>query len=105
MAYILNTWKKTGKVLYPQNTYNTEDYVHDHNPFCLDDHYVRDERGNVLVRYQFYTKDPITFNESLEYDIKCPRCGAVMRLCGNAYNDDHYHGIYKCRRCDGEGGR
>ncbi|MBQ0072228.1 MAG: hypothetical protein KBS81_10335 [Spirochaetales bacterium] len=101
--YVLNPYRG-GKTLYPHNILSSEEYVHSHHSFSLDAHYLKDERGKVLVRYQFYTHDPITFNESLEYDIKCPRCGSVMRLCGNGY-DGHYHGLYKCRRCDGEGGR
>ena len=102
-TYALNPYRG-GKTLYPQSVFSTEEYVHSHNPFSLDTHYVHGKRGNLLARYQFYSCDPISFNESLEYDIKCPRCGSTMRLCGNGY-DGHYHGFYKCRSCDGEGER
>lgn len=42
--YILHSYRG-GKILYPQNTFSTEDYVHSHHSFSLDAHYLKDEKG------------------------------------------------------------
>ena len=101
-SYILRT-VRDGKVLYPQDTLNTSEFVHDNNSLCLDEFIVSDRFRNTYRRYRLHTQEPHRFYDTMDYDIKCPRCGDILRLCGNPI-DLHDHGLYRCRRCDGERG-
>ncbi len=81
-TYILNRYKG-GKTLYPKSDFTVSDVLHEEHEFSLDEHYVNDEHGRTFCRYRLHTKEPYRFYDTLDYDIKCPRCGDVLRLCGN----------------------
>ena len=59
--------------------------------------YVLNNFKNGITLYP--KMDAYHFYDTMEYDIKCPHCGDVLRLCGNPL-DLHEHGLYRCRRCD-----
>ena len=99
-TYILNTCKG-GMTLYPKDSCSTSEVIHESAEFCLDTYLERDRYGKVYSRYRFCTKEPYRFFDTMDFDIKCPRCGGMLRLCGNPI-DLHEHGLYRCRRCDGE---
>lgn len=100
-TYILRPLKPSGKTLYPNVQCGDRESAHATNEFCLDGHVIRNEYGKPFYRYRFHTQKPYRFFDTLEFDIKCPKCGSTLRLCGNPY-DLNDHGLYKCSRCDGE---
>ena len=101
-TYPLNAYKKGGKYLLPQSVMNTDEFVREHNDLCLQEYLIDEGYSNYKHRYRFYSRKPMRFSDTLEYDIKCPHCNNVLRLC-DAPVDFNYHGLYKCRFCDNEG--
>ena len=97
-TYVLNHFKG-GKTLYPKDEYRTSESIHKTEEFSLDEDLFQDEHRNIYARYRLHTKDAYRFYDTMDYDIKCPRCGDVLRLCGNPI-DLHNHGLYRCRRCE-----
>lgn len=103
-AYPLNAYKKGGTYLIPAHTSNTDEFVRDTNSVSLIEYLVDEGYGKLSRRYRLYTRQPMSFADSLEYDIVCPHCGNKLRVCGNQI-DSHAHGLYKCRNCDDERSR
>ena len=100
-TYPLLAYKKGGTYLIPTSTWNTDEYLREHNDLCLQEHLVNDGHGNMQRRYRLFSRNYMRFADTLEYDIKCPHCNNKLRLCGNPV-DANYHGLYKCRVCDNE---
>ncbi len=98
-SYILKPYSKGGKTLYPRSDFRTAECLHDKEEFCLDEFHIQDDCRKVYARYRLHTKEPYRFYDTMDFDIRCPRCGDVLRLCGNPI-DLHDHGVYRCRRCD-----
>lgn len=98
-AYRL-TIPNRGRCVLPVNTsYNTEEYVMEHTNMCLIERLMQDQNGGFNCRYRLHTSSPMRFEDTLEYDIGCPRCNGMLRLCGRPV--DYYdHGLYKCPTCD-----
>ena len=88
-----------GKYLAPVSTSNTADYVKETRDMSLLEHVVDDGNGHHKYRYRLLTKEPTRFEDTLEYDIGCPRCTSQLRLCGRPL-DAYDHGLYKCPVCD-----
>ncbi|MBR3473949.1 MAG: hypothetical protein IKH34_02655 [Oscillospiraceae bacterium] len=63
------------------------------------EHVVDGSDGHHKYRYRLHTKEPTRFEDTLEYDIGCPRCTSQLRLCGRPL-DAYDHGLYKCQVCD-----
>ena len=97
--YVLEAVKEGERVLYPRQ--NTRSSINDHSSreFSLEEELFHDQYKHIYARYRFHTRDPYRFYDTMDYDIKCPRCGDILRLCGNPI-DLHGHGLYRCRRCD-----
>ena len=98
-SFTFYTYKKGSNTLFPKNASRTEEYLADHERIFMTDHLVKDDRGRTYFRYRLKSRDPMRFTDTLEYDIKCPRCQGDLRLCGMPL-DSTTHGLYKCRRCD-----
>jgi len=88
-----------GKYLAPVSTSNTADYVRETRDMSLIEHVVDDGNGHHKYRYRLHTKEPTRFEDTLEYDIGCPRCTSQLRFCGRPL-DAYDHGLYKCPVCD-----
>lgn len=93
------TIPKTGRYIHPSHTGNTAEYVKEHYEMSLVDHLVSNGSGNCVHRYRLHTRRASRFEDTLEYDIACPRCSSMLRICGKPL--DYYdHGLYKCPVCD-----
>lgn len=88
-----------GKYLVPQDNFNTVDFVTEHSELSLIENLVDDGKGNKVHRYRLHSREPMSYSESLEFDISCPHCQDNLRVCGDRV-DVHNHGLYKCRSCD-----
>ncbi len=100
-TYPLYLYERGGKYLRPGNTGNTDEYIRNANELSLIEFLADEGCGRMSRRYRLYTRTPMSFSGSLEYDIACPHCGSQLRVCGN-YIDAHTHALYKCRNCDDE---
>lgn len=98
-TYSLRPFKIGGKILYPKEELGDKERTHSYNEFCLDEYLLKDEHGRLYSRYRLHTREPYQFFDTMEFDIKCPKCGTNLRLCGNPH-DLNDHGLYKCRKCD-----
>lgn len=78
---------------------NTAEFVMDNYKMSLAEYWTTNEKGKSERRYRLHTREPERFEDTLEYDIACPRCGNKLRLCGRPV--DHYdHGLYRCPVCN-----
>ena len=100
-SFAFFTHNKGGTVLFPKNDLLSEEYLAEHARLYMTDHLARDDGGRTYFRYRLKSCGPMRFTDTLEYDIKCPRCHGDLRLCGMPL-DSTTHGLYKCRRCDKE---
>lgn len=100
-SFTFYTYNKGAKVLFPKDAMRTEEYLAEHERLFMTDHLAKDDRGKNYFRYRLKSCEPMRFTDTLEYDIKCPRCHGDLRLCGMPL-DSMTHGLYKCRRCDKE---
>lgn len=100
-AYPLYPFEKGGNFLRPGNSSGTDEYVRKSNELSLIEYLVDEGYGRTSRRYRLCTRTPMSFSDSLEYDIACPRCGSHLRVCGNQI-DSNTHALYKCRCCDNE---
>lgn len=88
-----------GKYLAPKSSGNTDEFVMENNDMCLVEHCVDAGYGKYKYRFRLHTGQPARFEDTLEYDIACPRCHTYLRLCGRPL-DAYDHGLYKCPACD-----
>ena len=88
-----------GKYLHPVSCSNTAEFVMEERSVCLVEHLVVEGYGRYKYRYRLHTKEPTRFEDTLEYDIGCPRCQGHLRLCGRPL-DAYDHGLYKCPICE-----
>ena len=97
-AYGLPT-PSNGRFIHPAATGNTAEFVMDTHDMSLVEHLVSDGNGGFNHRYRLHTRFAARFEDTLEYDIGCPRCNGMLRLCGRPL-DRYDHGLYKCPVCD-----
>ena len=98
-SHPLTAFKKGGKYLICGSTLNTDEYVRETYSLSLNEYLVNDGHNNYIRRYRLYSRDPMSVEDSMEYDIECPHCHSVLRICGETI-DSHNHGLYKCRACE-----
>jgi len=101
-TYPLFAFKSGGRYLTAGSTSSTDEYIRETNELSLIEYLVDEGFGKTARRYRLFTRTPMSFADSLEYDIACPHCSSQLRLCGNQI-DSTTHGLYKCRHCDEEG--
>lgn len=97
-AYEFHNYKN-GNYLLPVHTFCTGEYVKEHCDMSLVEHIVSGQYGKYKYRYRLHTYYPTRFEDTLDYDVACPRCNCKMRLCGGPL-DSHDQGLYKCPRCE-----
>ena len=89
-----------GKYLAPVSTSTTVEFVKENREMSLIEHMIDGSDGYYKFRFRLHTRKPASFEDTLEYDIGCPRCTtAKLRLCGRPL-DAYDHGLYKCPVCD-----
>lgn len=92
---------KNSRTLHPIHNFNTEEYNTEHNDLVLLEGLKEIKPYTHVRRYRLYSREEMSFAESLNYDIKCPHCGDTLRLCAG-HVDFHNMGLYYCERCDKE---
>ncbi len=90
---------REGKYLAPTNSANTAEFILENNEMSLVERCIEEGYGRYKYRYRLHTKYPALYEDTLEYDIACPRCRTHLRLCGRPI-DSYDHGLYKCPACD-----
>ncbi len=90
--------------LHPNSTSYTEEYADRMCEFYLTDEIHSDEHNNLKKFYRLHSPHIAhNNNQALVYDVRCPKCNAVMRQVTTNL-DYHTLGYYECKRCN-KGGR
>ena len=89
-VYPLHSNSNNSAVKIPTHTWNTEEFVREHNNL-----YIREEQKH---HYRLCARNPHRMDDFLPYDIQCPHCGDTMKIIGGpkSYNE---LGLYVCKRC------
>ena len=89
-CYPLINGNSSGKLKTPTHTWNSEEYVREHN-----DLYLTSEPGR---KFRLHATHAHSVNDYLAYDIKCPHCSNLLTHVGRPidYND---LGLYACKFC------
>lgn len=98
----LYPYKKDGETFRVENRfYMFSDYGIINVSNCklyLKDKLVKNDNGNINTYYQLHTKYPIILNDTLPYNIECPKCRTYLKL--HQLNAGLYeHSWYVCPRC------
>ena len=99
-TYPLKANKINNRMLSPQDTFLTEEYIRDHYDLYLKTEYITDEHGETKSYYRLHSKHPHTIEMALAYEIKCPRsCYHTLKQVGRCLNS-HELGLYECPVCN-----
>ena len=85
-------------ILTPQNTYYSEEYCARICDLYLTDQLHRNEKGNMQKYYRLHAKHDHTPEMALAYEIKCPKCGQIMKHV-TRQNRFTELGLYTCKHC------
>ena len=101
MNYPLRRNKVDPKVLYPSNSYYSDEYARDHCSLYLSTDYVKDDWTEKLHKYyRLHSTKPHSIDMALGYEIECPECHRTkMRQIGRSLNA-YDLGLYYCPDCD-----
>ena len=99
MNYPLTVNKKDGVTLTPHNSYYSDEYASKMCDLYLTAKVYRNEHGKMQRYYRLNAKHDHTIEQALAYNIKCPKCGAMMKQVGrqNSYTE---LGLYTCPKCE-----
>ncbi len=98
--YPLKQNKVDWRVLHPQNTSYTEEYIKGRYDLYLTTEFAEDASGRPKRYYRLHARSPHTIEMALAYDVKCPTCGtATLKQVGRC-KDYHTLGLYECPVCD-----
>lgn len=98
----LRGYNKHSKKLYGfESCYLLDDEIAK-NKFYLRDETKIDAHNNTIIKlYRFMTSEPMSYENSLSYDLHCPVCGGELRVHGLPI-DSRAHALYKCTHCSKE---
>ncbi len=102
MNYPLRRNKFDPKILYPERSYYTEEYLKNHYELYLTTDYVKGEWGKLHKYYRLHASQPHTLDMTLGYEIQCPKCHRrTLRQIGRCLGM-YDLGLYYCPECDKE---
>lgn len=67
--------------------------------FYLTDYLHKTDSGHINSYYQLHTKDYYHINDTMQFDIKCPKCSNYLKVY-KLSSDGHTHSWYHCPRCN-----
>ncbi len=89
----------SGKHARPVSGFSSTEFVMETSRMSLVERLIANGSGRHVYRFRLHTREPMRYEDTLDYDIACPRCGNTLRLCGRPL-DAYDHGLYKCPVCD-----
>ncbi len=100
MNYSLRSNKIDPKMLYPKESYYSEEYLNSHYDLYLTTNYVKDKWGKDHKYYQLHASQPHTLDTALGYEIQCPHChNCTLRQVGRPLSM-YDLGLFVCPDCD-----
>ena len=94
-----NENKKHPEILTPARSSYTDAYAERMCDLYLSDHIFRNEQGELQEYYRLHARDWHTPEMALAYDIKCPKCGAILKQVARQ-NSGTELGLYTCKVCN-----
>ena len=90
-----------GDILYPQNSFYSEECASRICSWYLTDHLYKNDKGKVKSAYRLHSCKPRTFADYMKFEVACPKCKHRMYPIQDALN---YHdlALYFCKHCDKE---
>ena len=85
--------------LTPQNSYYSEQYCERHCNLYLTTQVHQNKKGRLQEYYRLHASTSHTPEQALAYEIKCPKCGAIMKQV-TRQNTGTELGLYTCKRCN-----
>ena len=91
--------KKHPEILTPIHSSYSDEYAERMCDLYLSDHIERNEQGELQEYYRLHARDWHTPEMALAYDIKCPKCGAILKQVARQ-NSGTELGLYTCKVCN-----
>lgn len=98
-CYPLSKAERTGKVMMPLQTMNSEAFIRERYDLYLMDELIYNNDGKLNHRYRLHSKQAHSMEDYLAYDILCPKCNRVLKAIGRPINYNNL-GLYACSFCD-----
>gem|GEM_PF-2839694 len=73
-CYPLTKTERTGKIMKPLQTMNSEEFIRDRYDLYLTDELIYNDDGKFKRRYRLHSKQAHRMEDYLAYDILCPKC-------------------------------
>ena len=100
MNYPLHkTNKEHPEILTPARSSYSDAYAERMCDLYLSDHIEHNEQGELQEYYRLHARDWHTPEMALAYDIKCPKCGAILKQVARQ-NSGTELGLYTCKVCN-----
>ena len=84
--------------LEAKETYLMDDYIERNYDLYFREILIRNNNGGVDRYFKLKSKLPMKSENTLKYDIDCPRCKGRLRIVGFPI-DSHSHCLYRCPHC------
>ena len=99
MNYPLHkTNKKHPEILTPIHSSYSDEYAQRMCDLYLSDHIEHNEQGELQEYYRLHARDLHTPEMALAYDVKCPKCDAILKQVARQ-NSGTELGLYTCKVC------
>ena len=98
-----NENKKHPEILTPARSSYSDAYAERMCDLYLSDHIFRNEQGELQEYYRLHARDRHTPEMALAYDIKCPKCGAILKQVARQSSCTEL-GLYTCKVCNKDQG-
>ena len=90
---------KQSGFMEPVKSYYSDEYAQEHCDLYLSDElHEEGKKHNLIKYYRLHAKAPHSEDMALAYEIKCPKCGGILKQVGRTL-DYNTLGLYKCTKC------
>lgn len=92
---------RNGNIFEAKKEYLTEEAASERLKFYLTYQLEHTNRGHIIQFYQLHTMDYYHINDTMQFEIRCPKCSRTMKVYSLG-SDGHTHSWYYCPHCNKE---